>query len=251
MLNNLRQIFLLLCMLFSIGCVEKGIVEDNPQESFANAKEPYDEHNYELAMKKLNEFKSRFPYSRYAAEAELLIANSHFETGKFAEAGVAYEQFAKLHPKHPQMDFVLFRIGMSYWKDAPPEIDREQEYTQIAMNKWDRLVKDFPSSSLAGEAKQLMQEGRQRIAKAEDFIARYYCRKEVWHSCAYHSLIILERFADQKDLAREAVKRASEALRNLADNYDENKKDKNLFNRDASKEELEKKSRDLEHRLKD
>lgn len=247
MLNNLKYMVILLCLL-AAACTEKGIIPDNPQESFANAREPYDDHNYELAIKKLGEFKSRFPYSRYAVEAELLIADSYFATGKFTEAGVAYEQFVKLHPKHEKIDLALFRVGLSYWKDAPEQIDREQEYTQIAISKWEKLIKEFPSNPYTSEAKELMDKGKLRIAKSEDFVARYYCRKEIWHSCAYHSLIILERFKDYTDLATAAIERASIALEHIAKEKPY-AKEKNLFNRDATPEELMEKSRSLRERL--
>ncbi len=249
LVNNLKHM-ISLALFLTAACVEKGLVEDNPQESFANAREPYDQHNYDIAIKKLGEFKSRFPYSRYAIEAELLIANSQFELGKFAEAGVDYEQFAKLHPKHPQMDFALFRIGMAYWKDAPEDIDREQEYTQLAIHKWERLLKDYPQSPHTEEARKFIATGHRRIAESEDFVARYYCRQKIWHSCAYHSLIILEHFANETALAKEAVRRAAYALENLAREYDPNKRDKNLFDRDSNKEELLKKAEEFKERAK-
>lgn len=247
LVNHLKHI-ILLGSLLTAACSEKGLVQDNPQESFAIARAPYEDRNYEIAIKKLSEFQSRFPYSRYAIEAELLIADSYFETGKYIEAGVAYEQFVKLHPKHEKLDFALFRVGLCYWKDAPSEIDREQEYTQLSINKWDRLIKEFPSSSYSQEAQELIKKGQDRIAKAEDFIASYYCRKNIWHSCAYHSLIILERFAEHTELAKKAVQRAAMALEKIAQEEPYGK-NKNLFNRDATKEELLKRAQDLKQRI--
>src|SRR4051812_28292124 len=99
-----RSIFILcICScfytLFLTGCAEKEFDPNNPEKSYGIAKEPYDDENYEIALQKLGEFKSRFPYSKFAAEAELLIANSQFELGHYTEAALAYEQFVKLHPK--------------------------------------------------------------------------------------------------------------------------------------------------------
>jgi outer membrane protein assembly factor BamD len=248
MLNHLKYMLLLLSLL-TVACSEKALNQDNPQESFANARRSYDSHNYEDAIKKLSEFKSRFPYSRYATEAELLIADSYFETGKFTEAGVAYEQFVKLHPKHEKLDFALFRVGLCYWKDAPSEYDREQEYTQISINKWERLLKEFPSSPHSAEAQEFMKIGYLRISKSEDFIARFYCRKEIWHSCAYHSLIILERFPEQKDMVKAAIQRAAMALEKIA-NEVPYAKEINLFNRDHTKEELMMRAEKLREQLR-
>src|SRR5690606_40263897 len=73
---------------------------------------------------------------------------SHYELGQFTEAALAYEQFVKLHPKHPQVDYSLFRVGESYWQDSPEEIDREQEYTLKAIDEWQKLIADRKSTRL-------------------------------------------------------------------------------------------------------
>ncbi len=248
MLNHLRHI-ILSSLLVLTACSEKNLNPDDPQESFSVASQPYNEHDYEIAIKKLGEFKSRFPYSRFALEAELLIANCYFNLGKYAEAGPAYEQFAKLHPKHPQLDYVLFRSGQSYWMDAPTEIDREQEFTGLAIARWERLLKEFPQSQYTAEATQLTKVGKRRIAESENFVTAFYCKKGLWHSCAYHSLLIIERYSDHRDLVKEAAKRASMAFKRLAEHGPtlENK-DTNLFYRSMSQETLLQKSRELEEK---
>ncbi|MBI2603282.1 MAG: outer membrane protein assembly factor BamD [Deltaproteobacteria bacterium] len=243
-MSNYFSILLILSLHF-VSCAEKQFNPDDPQGSFAMAREPYDDENYEIAVKKLGEYKSRFPYSRFATEAELLIAHSYFEMGKYAEASVAYEHFVKLHPKHPELELALFRIGMSYWKDAPEEIDREQEFTKLALEKWERLLKEHPQTSYAAEARGFMTEGRRRIAESERFAARFYCKQGIWHSCAYRYLKILEHYPENLELKEEAQKKASHALRKLANEWDENTKDKNLFFKDMTKDQILQKANSL------
>src|SRR6185312_11564391 len=157
---RLRLLFLLLLAGFLTSCAEKEFDPNNPEKSYSIAKEPYDDGNYEIALTKLGEFKSRFPYSKYATEAELLIANSQFELGHYTEAALAYEQFVKLHPRHPKADFAEFRVGESYWQDAPEEIDREQDYTLKAIKEWGKLLEKMPDSPYAKKAKELIAKGK-------------------------------------------------------------------------------------------
>lgn len=248
MINNLRSIALFSALIVG-ACTTTKEPEDDPGHDFNKAKAYYENGNYDLAVKKLSEFKSRYPYSRYAVEAGLLIANSYFEQSKFAEASVAYEQFENLHPNHEKMDFVLYRDGMSYWEDAPTAINREQEYTHLAIQKWERLQERFPSSSYSSEVSKYIKEGKIRIAESEDFIASFYCRKEIWHACAFHSYIILDRHPEHRKLVKKALRRASEALEHIANEKPYAEK-KNLYNRNATKEELLQKAKDLKERYK-
>ncbi len=135
------------------ACTEKEFDPNDPAKSYGIAKEPYDDENYEIALTKLGEFKSRFPYSKYATEAELLIANSHYELSQYTEAALAYAQFVKLHPRHPQVDYAMFRIGESYWQDSPEEVDREQEYTLKAIEEWQRA---WPSLFISTASKRFI-----------------------------------------------------------------------------------------------
>ncbi|MEZ4741091.1 MAG: outer membrane protein assembly factor BamD [Bdellovibrionota bacterium] len=241
-----KSIFCSLFLLVVASCSEKEFDPNDSEKSYLVAKEPYDDENYEIALTKLAEFKARFPYSKYAIEAELLIANSHFQLGQFTEAAVAYEQFAKLHPKHPKVDFALYRVGASYWADAPEEIDREQEYTAKSIEKWEKLVSKYPNSQYSKLAKDNIKDGRLRIAKSEEFVAKFYCKQEIWHACAHRNLKIADKYGEYKDIQLRAALAASSALEKLAKQKTEQPdSDKNLYFKNMSAKQLLEKARSL------
>lgn len=216
-------------MLF-VACVEKEFDPNNPELSYSIAKEPYDDGNYEIAIQRLGEFKSRFPYSKYAVEAELLLANAHFELSHYTEAALAYEQFVKLHPKHPKVDFALFRVGESYWADAPEEIDREQEYTHKAVVEWDKLIQKMPDSEYAKKAKELSAQGKRRIAESIAFIFRFYCKQDLYPACAYRAIQLADEYPEFADLRVEALQYAIKALEKVAEAKGlDAESDKNLY----------------------
>ncbi len=199
-----------------IGCSEKEFDPNDPQKSFGIAKEPYDEENYEMAVQRLSEFKARFPYSKYATEAELLAANAQFELGHYTEAALAYEQFVKLHPKHPKADYASFRIGESYWEDAPENIDREQDYTLKAIKEWEKLIQRFPESSYTPKAKELTEKGKRRVAESILFVVKFYCKQEIYHACAYRAIELADEYGEFRDLRMEGLKFAIKALDEVA-----------------------------------
>ena len=144
----------LIAAMIATGCVEKEFDPNDPKKSYGMAKEPFDDGHYEEAIKKLGEFKSRFPYSQFASDAELLIADSQFQLERFQEAAIAYDTFAKLHPKHPKTEYALYRVAESYWEDSPEAVSREQEYTEKAVAQWEEVIQKFPTTQYAVELKK-------------------------------------------------------------------------------------------------
>lgn len=233
------------------ACSQKDFNPSDPADVFAAAKEPYNDGLYDIAIQKLGEFTARFPYSKLTPEAELLIANSHFELASYAEAAVSYEQFIKLHPKHEKADFAMFRIGESFWTEAPDDIDREQDFTQKAVEEWERLIEAYPNSKYTTDAKQRVKAGLRRIAESFDFIAAYYCKRELYHACAYRSVQILEKYSDFKDLRKKSLKRAAKSFAKLAKEKSKDpESDSNIYLRSMSAEQLLKKSKEFEGMIK-
>lgn len=227
--DSVKYLKFIVIFIVLTGCAEKTFDPDNPEYSYGVAKEPYDDKQYDIALKKLGEFKARFPYSKFATEAELLLANTHFEMAHYPEAATAYAQFVKLHPKHPEVPFALYRVGESYWKDAPEEIDREQEFTSKAIDKWEVLLKDHPGSSYANQAKEFIKIGHKRVASAEEFIAKFYCKREIWHACAFRYIGLSKKYPEFRSMYKNALIKAAMALDKLADNKLENDNDSNIY----------------------
>ena len=237
------SLFALIIIVTYTSCSEKESNPQSPADAFAEAREYYDDENFELALQKLGQFKSRFPYSKFAVLAELFIANSHFELGNYEEAAIEYKQFVRLHPKHEKNPFVMFRVGESYWIDAPEEIDRDQELTQTAIDEWKNLVRRYPQSQYAKRAKIKMKEGNRRIAESHRFVADFYCKMEIYHACAYRFIQLLETYPQYPDLKKHALLSASEAFSLLADiKKEEPQSDKNIFFKSMGEGQLRAKS---------
>jgi outer membrane protein assembly factor BamD len=234
-----QRILVIALLALLQACAEKEFDPNDPAKSYGIAKEPYDDENYEIALTRLGEFKSRFPYSKYAAEAELLIANSHYELEEYTEAALAYEQFVKLHPKHPKVDYALFRVGESYWQDAPEEIDREQDYTLKAIAEWEKLIVRMPDSPYAKKGKELVSQGKRRVAESIAFVIRFYCKQGIWHACAYRAIQLADEYAEFKDLRVEALEKAVKALDEVAISKEADPtSDKNLYFKTMTAEEI-------------
>ena len=237
------RITFLFYMLFFVNCSHNQKTPENPEQLFALAKQPYESGNYEIALNKLGEFKARFPYSKFSAESELLIADAHFHLSQFAESAATYEQFIKLHPNHPKSDFAQFRVGESYWAEAPEEANREQELTAKAIDEWTVLTENNPSSEFAKKAADYIKKGHRRMAESNVFIANFYCKQEIWHACAYRHVTLAEQAVSEfPDLAKKSFQKASLAFEKMSEKWNEDKQDNNIYFKNMSSSELKNKA---------
>lgn len=249
MYRHILQIsFSFILFVFFTGCDE---VKNDPNDAaaaFVEAKEAYDDEYFEMALPKLQEFKARFPYSKYSTEAELLIADAHFRMDQFPEAAAVYDQFTKLHPNHPKVDFALFRVGECYWKEAPEELDREQEFTEKAISIWAELKSRYPRSKYNSEAGELTKVGKRRLADSEHFVAKFYCKLQKWGACAYRAMGLIENHSQYKDLLKEGARLGHKAFSQLAKGREKGtiKEDANLITRSMDIAKLKSKAQELD-----
>src|SRR5574343_1386055 len=79
---------------------------------YSAAKEALNEGNYEQAVKYYEKLEARYPYGTYAQQAQIETAYAHYKAGEQAEAIAACDRFIKLHPNHPNLDYVYYLKGM-------------------------------------------------------------------------------------------------------------------------------------------
>ena len=246
------MIFLIIRRLFwpflifsaSYSCVDDDYDKTDPSASFADAREYYEDENYEIALQRLGEFKSRFPYSKHAVEAELLIAKSHFELENFEEAAVEFKQFIKLHPKNKDVPYAMFMVGKSYWTGSPDDIDRDQDLTKTAIKEWQVLLDKYPNSEYSSKAKTMMKEGHRRIAESHLFVVQFYCKQEIFHACAHRAMALLELYPQYKDIKLTALHKAALAFSHLAEQKEEERdSDKNIFFKSLTSQQLSDKAK--------
>ena len=238
---------MLVALTTQLSCQHTKTEPLNAEASYERAKESYEDGSYEEAIEHLKAFRSRFPYSRYGVEADLLIAHAHFELGEYPNASMAYQQFIILHPDHPAIDFASFRAGLCYWKEASTAANREQEFTRKALVIWERLEADYPESSYLFESRMMVQEGTQRIMDSKLFVIRFYCRQKKWLSCLYATEAFLQEYAGKKELSQEITHKAhtlgrqaiTELLALLAEKQHAFPFDKHLLSRGRSAQEFQ------------
>ena len=233
-------LFLLIFSFVISGCTAKSFDPSNPEATFAAARESYDNRDYEVAIARFGGFKSRFPYNRLAAEAELLSADALYALARYPEALLAYQRFVRLRPRHPRRAYAMFQVGQCHWIEAPTEVDREQNYTYQALAAWRELLAAYPASAEAEQAQQLIEQGERRLAGSFIFIADFYCAQGIYHSCAWRHIELAKKWARFTDLATASRRKAAAALEKvLAEKKNTPSSKNNLFFKNYHTADLE------------
>jgi outer membrane protein assembly factor BamD len=152
--------------------------------------------SYTKALESLNRVRNYYRDDPISVKAQLAIADLQFRKGDYEQARFSYEEFASLHPRHEDLDYVTWKIGQSIWKRAPKTAGRDQTATKSAVNVWTGFEGRFPDSEHQDDVDRLLDKGRARLASKELFVARFYARKEAWGAVRGRTEYLLRRYPE-------------------------------------------------------
>ncbi len=135
---------------------------------------------FQKAIEQLNRVRTYFRDDPYALKAELAIADVHYQRNEFDAARIAYEDFARAHPRSPDMDQVVYKLGLCQLRKAPTVASRDQTWTINAVRTLSGFESRFPQSALLPDVREQLAKARARLARKELVIAAFYYKKGSW-----------------------------------------------------------------------
>jgi outer membrane protein assembly factor BamD len=179
-----------------LGCSGKSVEENDPSALLKEAEEDVKSDHYQIAIEKLRSIKNKFPYSNYATEAQLRIADVYFLQESYGEAAVAYEAFRDLHPKHEKVPYAMFRTGKAYFNDIPGTIARDMTPANKALEAYSEFLKRFPNAPESADARKDLAEIRRLLAEKELYIANFYFKRDFYDSAKPRYKKILDTYPE-------------------------------------------------------
>jgi len=218
MTHGARFVFIsaFLSSSFFCGCTTSDKKADTPEVLFKLAEYYEGEDRFEEALRRYNDIRQRFPYSNFAIESDLRVADVYFKQDSFAEAQMAYESFREQRPQHEKSDYVIFKIGLSIYKQLPETNDRDLSIAPQALEAFDDLITNFPLSSHLAEARAKRLEVESKIVDKAKYIADFYFKRRNYLSALdrYQSLY---RIANDPEVQKWALSRGAESARLIGD----------------------------------
>lgn len=188
------------------GC-SSGQINDNDAEIlYKEAQDDVESDRYQIAIEKFRTLRNKFPYSKYAVEAQLRLADVFFAQENYIEAASAYELFKDLHPKHEKASYALFRASKAYFLDTPTNVARDQGSLLKSQESYQEYIRRFPSSPESEEARKDLLAVRSQLADKELYIARFYQKRDKNVSARNRFEKLIQMYPDT-DAAKEARER--------------------------------------------
>jgi outer membrane protein assembly factor BamD len=177
--------------------------------------------DYVNAIKYYEKLEARYPFGRYAMQAQLDIAYAHYRAEEPAQAIAAADRFIKLYPNSPATPYAYYLKGIVNFNLSLGLLERylptdpSQRDAGAAVESYkdfEELVRRFPDSEYAQDARQRMLYLRNNLARYEVHVARYYYNRGAYLAAANRASYVVERFPRTP-----AVR---EALEMMAQSYD-------------------------------
>ncbi|THF62453.1 outer membrane protein assembly factor BamD [Pseudothauera rhizosphaerae] len=158
----------------------------NAQKLYSEAKASMIEGGYDRAIQLFEKLEARYPYGRYAQQAQIEIAYAYYKSGEPALAITAADRFIRLHPDHPNVDYAYYLKGLATFNEdlgllgtlANQDLsERDPKGAQESFDTFKELVGRFPESRYADDARLRMQYLVNALASHEVHVARYYSRR--------------------------------------------------------------------------
>ena len=208
--KRMRKIFtltaLLLPLVFLGGCGSDGPEEDAETTElrlYESARSSLRSGNYQDGVSKLQLLESRFPFGRFAQQAQLEIVYAYYRSGQPEAARAAADRFIRLHPQHPNVDYAYYLKGMASFEEDQNFLERflpldpatrDPGAARRSFDDFNDLVRRFPDSQYAPDAQKRMIYLRNLLAEYEVNVAKYYIRRGAYVAAANRGRYVFENF---------------------------------------------------------
>ena len=164
--------------------------------------------DYEQAAKLYDEVERQHPYSIWARRAQLMSGFNYYLAQKYSEAVSSAQRFITIHPGSAEAAYAQYLIAMSYYQQIP-DVARDQTSTQQALDAFGELVRRYPETRYATDARLKLDLINDHLAGKEMAVGRYYQRAGQWLAATYRFRNVIDTYQTSSD-APEALERLVE-----------------------------------------
>ncbi len=171
---------------------------------YAEARDEMTSGGYERAIQLFERLESRYPFGTYAQQAQMDTAYAYYRQNDQAQALAAAERFIKLHPNHPNVDYIYYLRGLINFNDQvsvfnfvsrQDPTERDPRGVREAFDAFKQLVERFPNSKYAPDAISRMKYLVNAMAQHDVHVANYYYRRGAFVAAANRAQTVVKEFS--------------------------------------------------------
>jgi outer membrane protein assembly factor BamD len=202
----------LIASLFLVGCNSNGEEIEQPEKIYYDqAQQRMATNNFFGAIEALQAIETRYPFGRYAEQAQVELVYAHLMNSEPEASHAAAEKFIRLHPRHPNIDYAYFMKGLaSYTRDKGFLVrvtktdlsNRDIAGAKQSFSELSEFLTRFPESQYAPYAKQRNIYLRNMIARNELAAADYYIEREAYVAALRRANYVIENIPNSSENLR-------------------------------------------------
>ena len=204
-------------LLLTSGCGGKGgknrdtaYVARDVDTLYQAAKDRLDRGDTKQAAALFDEVERQHPYSPWARRAQLMSAFSYYAARDYSKAVQSAQRFLSIHPGNRDAPYAYYLIALSYYEQIS-DVTRDQKVTQQALTALTELVRRYPGTTYAADARLKLDLVNDHLAGKEMTIGRSYQRSGKWLAATVRFRTVIESY--------QTTSHAPEALYRLVECY--------------------------------
>jgi len=166
-------------------------------------------HESTDAAKRFEEVDRQHPYSDWARKSLLMSAYAYYEARDYDSCIGAASRYITLHPGSPDAAYAQYLIAVSNF-DQIPDITRDQVRTEKAIGALEEVVRKYPNSEYATNARRKLDSARDQLAGKEMLVGRYYMEKRDFTGAINRFKTVVTQYQTTRHV-EEALERLTEA----------------------------------------
>ncbi|MDP2751708.1 MAG: outer membrane protein assembly factor BamD [Rhodocyclaceae bacterium] len=172
---------------------------------YSEAKDAMTEGAYDRAITLFEKLEARYPYGRYAQQAQIEVAYSYYKQNEAPSAVAACERFIRLHPNHPNVDYAYYLKGLVNFNEDLGMLghisqqdlsERDPKAAKESFDAFKELVARFPESKYAVDATARMKYLVNALASHEAHVAHYYMRRNAYIAAINRAQSAIKTYPD-------------------------------------------------------
>ena len=192
----------------SVGDTE--YVASDVNTLYSLAKSRLDTRNYVLAARLFDEVERQHPYSVWARRAQLMSAFSYYMAQQYPDAVSSAQRFLTIHPGNKDAPYAHYLIAMSHYQQIE-DVNRDQKITQQAADAFGELIRRYPQSRYAADARLKLDLINDHLAGKEMEVGRFYQRQGNWLAATIRFRTVVDKY--------QTTTHTPEALQRLVESY--------------------------------
>lgn len=181
------------------------VADKPPAELYSDAYHALDSANFEKATEILEALDGRYPFGPHSDQVQLDLIYTYYKRDETALALASIDRFIRLNPTHPDLDYLYYIRGLTYMASdqqffqdlfGVDRFNRDPTNSIQAFKDFGQVIKNYPDSPYAEDARLRSVYIKDKLARYEIQIAKWYMKRDAFIAAINRTKIVLNNYPD-------------------------------------------------------